>query len=190
MKGSLIMTFDINQMEERMNKSIEQYRKELSGLRTGRAHPSILESLRVDAYGSQMPLSQLASVSVVEARTLSIQVWDADVVPHVEKAILASSLGVSPITEGQVIRINLPEMTEERRREIAKMAGKYAEQCRVAVRQIRRDGMDVLKKNEKDSKISQDEARAVSDDLQKLTDKITNLIDAELDKKKDDLSSI
>ena len=179
----------MTEIETKMNKSLEQFHKELSSLRTGRAHPSLLEVIRVDAYGSFMPIDQLASVSVIETRTLSIQVWDATMVAAVEKAISTSNLGLVPMTEGQVIRIQLPEMTTERRTEIAKTAGKYAENCRVSMRQIRREGMDVIKKQEKNSEISQDEARQLSDDLQKITDNFIAKVDEDLEQKKKDITT-
>lgn len=183
-------SFDSKELENHMQKSIDLYHKELSGLRTGRASPAMLEFLNVDAYGSQMPLSQVASISVIEARTLSIQVWDAALVSAVEKTIINSSLGISPNTEGQVIRIQLPEMSEERRIEIAKMAGKYAEKCRVAVRQIRRDAIDNIKKQEKNGDISQDQLHNLSEKIQKITDQYISTIDESLEKKKIDITSI
>ncbi len=143
-------THDINDLKRRMQGSLGVLKQELSGLRTGRASASLLEPVQVDAYGTHMPLSQLATVSVPEARLLSVQVWDRAMVHAVEKAITAANLGLNPQTEGQVIRLRIPELNEERRKELVKVAHKYAEAARVAVRHVRRDGIDVVKKLEKD----------------------------------------
>ena len=143
-------TFSLAALKDRMQKSILSLRDELGGLRTGRASPSLLEPVMVEAYGSKMPLNQVATVSALEARMLSVQVWDRGLAGAVEKAIRNSGLGLNPAAEGAVIRVPLPELNEERRRELTKVAHNYAEQARVAVRHIRRDGMDLLKKLEKD----------------------------------------
>src|SRR5437763_7959070 len=142
--------FDINEVKRRMQGAVGSLKHELGGLRTGRAAASMLEPVQVDAYGSHMPLNQLATVSVPEPRLLSVQVWDRSMVHAVEKAISASNLGLSPQTEGQVIRLRIPELNQDRRKELVKVAHKYAEAARVAVRHVRRDAMDVLKKLEKD----------------------------------------
>tara|TARA_R110002051_G_scaffold323823_2_gene418717 strand:- start:4457 stop:4978 length:522 start_codon:yes stop_codon:yes gene_type:complete len=153
-----------------MKKSIESMKGDLAGLRTGRASASLLEPIMVDAYGSLMPLNQVATVSVPEPRMLSVQVWDRSMSSAVEKAIRESSLGLNPMAEGQIIRVPLPELNEERRRELSKVAHQYAEQARVAVRHVRRDGIELLRKLEKDGDMGQDEARSETDRVQKATD--------------------
>ena len=141
--------FDINELKRRMQGATQSLKHELGGLRTGRAAASMLEPVQVDAYGSHMPLNQLATISVPEPRLLSVQVWDKSMVKAVEKAIVDSNLGLSPATEGQVLRLRIPELNEDRRKELVKVAHKYAEAARVAVRHVRRDGLDTLKKLEK-----------------------------------------
>jgi ribosome recycling factor len=163
-------SYSLADIKGRMQKSIASLKDELGGLRTGRASASLLEPVQVEAYGSRMPLNQVATVTVPEPRMLSVQVWDRSMANAVERAIRDSGLGLNPMGEGQVIRVPLPELNEERRRELTKVAHNYAEQARVAVRHIRRDGMDVLKKAEKDGDMGQDEARAQSDLVQKATD--------------------
>lgn len=162
--------FDLNDLKRRMQGAVTTLKHELGGLRTGRAAVSMLEPVQVEAYGSHMPLNQVATISVPEARLLSVQVWDRSMVHAVEKAIVNSNLGLSPATEGQVIRLRVPELNEERRKELVKVAHKYAEAQRVAVRHVRRDGMDVLKKLEKDHKISEDEHKRHSGEVQEMTD--------------------
>src|SRR5436853_5855784 len=169
--------FDINELKRRMQGATQALKHELGGLRTGRAAASMLEPVQVDAYGTHMPLNQLATVSVPEPRLLSVQVWDRSMVHAVEKAIIASNLGLTPATEGQVIRLRIPELNEERRRELVKVAHKYAEAARVAVRHVRRDGLDVLKKLEKDHKISEDDGNRSSEQVQKVTDETIAEID-------------
>ena len=164
------MAYDLPDIKNRMQKSITSLRDELAGLRTGRASASLLEPVTVEAYGSRMPLSQVATVTVPEPRMLSVQVWDRSMANAVEKAIRDSGLGLNPMGEGQIIRVPLPELNEQRRKELAKVAHNYAEAARVAVRHIRRDGMDALKKAEKDSVLSQDDARVQADLVQKATD--------------------
>ena len=163
-------TFSIDEMKTRMNKSIASLREELTGLRTGRASASLLEPVMVEAYGTKMPLQQVATVTVPEARLLSVQVWDRSMAQAVDKANRNSGLGLNPSTEGATIRVPLPELNEERRRELTKVAHNYAEQAKVAIRHIRRDGMDLLKKLEKDGVMAQDDSRAKSDLVQKTTD--------------------
>ncbi|MDR3420473.1 MAG: ribosome recycling factor [Xanthobacteraceae bacterium] len=162
--------FDINELKRRMQGAIASLKHELSGLRTGRASSALLEHVQVEAYGSQMPLNQLATISVPEPRLLSVQVWDRSMIHPVEKAISAANLGLTPSTEGQVIKLRVPEMNEERRREIVKLAHKYSEAARVAVRHVRRDGLDLLKKLEKEHKISEDDHNRQAADVQKATD--------------------
>jgi ribosome recycling factor len=163
-------THDINEVKRRMQGASGVLKTELSGLRTGRASAHLLDPVMVDAYGSQMPLNQVATVSVPEARLISVNVWDRSLMHAVEKAIVNSNLGLSPATEGQVIRLRIPELNEERRKELVKVAHKYAEAARVAVRHVRRDAMDVIKKQEKDHDISKDDHDRFSTDIQKATD--------------------
>jgi len=170
-------SFSLDDIRNRMQKSIASLRDELTGLRTGRASASLLEPVSVEAYGSRMPLNQVATVTVPEPRMLSVQVWDRSMANAVEKAIRDSGLGLNPMGEGQVIRVPLPELNEQRRKELAKVAHNYAEQARVAVRHIRRDGMDALKKAEKDGDLSEDDARKQSDLVQKATDEAVAEID-------------
>lgn len=166
----MAQSFSLEDMKSRMQKSIASLREELTGLRTGRASASLLEPVMVEAYGTKMPLNQVATVTVPESRMLSVQVWDRSMAQAVEKAIRNSGLGLNPAAEGAVIRVPLPELNEERRRELSKVAHTYAEAARVAVRHIRRDGMDLLKKLEKDGDISQDDGRIKSELVQKATD--------------------
>jgi ribosome recycling factor len=180
------MSYDKADLERRMDGAIDNLKKEFSGLRTGRASVNLLDPVVVDAYGSKMPLNQVGTVSAPEPRLLSVQVWDAGMVKAVEKAIRDSGLGLNPMPEGNTIRIPLPDLNEERRAELVKVAGKYSEASRVSVRNIRRDGMDALKKMEKDSEISEDDHKRMSEEVQKLTDEKIAIIDqAFADKEKD-----
>jgi ribosome recycling factor len=163
-------TFDMNDLKRRMQGAITSLKQELSGLRTGRASSALLDHVQVEAYGSHMPLNQLATISVPEPRLLNVQVWDRSQLHAVEKAISAANLGLSPTTEGQVLKLRIPELNEERRKEIVKVAHRYAEAARVAVRHVRRDGLDLLKKSEKDHQISEDEQTRQSGEVQKVTD--------------------
>jgi ribosome recycling factor len=172
------MAYNLADLKNRMQKSIASLRDELTGLRTGRASASLLEPVSVEAYGSRTPLSQLATITVPEPRMLSVQVWDRQLANAVEKAIRDSGLGLNPMGEGQVIRVPLPELNEERRRELTKVAHNYAEAARVAIRHIRRDGMDALKKAEKDGDMSQDDVRIQTDVVQKTTDTHVAEVDA------------
>jgi len=169
--------FSLNALTSRMNKSVESLKDELAGLRTGRASATMLDPVMVEAYGSSMPLNQMASVTVADVRMISVQVWDRSNAAAVDKAIRESGLGLNPITEGANIRVPLPELNEERRRELTKVASTYAEQARVAVRHIRRDGMDSLKKAEKDGDMGKDEMHGFSDQVQKATDEAIAKID-------------
>lgn len=162
--------FDLADLKRRMQGSVASLKHDLGGLRTGRAASSMLEPVMVDAYGSAMPLNQVATISVPEPRMLSVQVWDKSMVKAVEKAIVDSNLGLSPATEGQTIRLRIPELNEERRKELVKIAHKYAETARVAVRHVRRDAMDLIKKLEKDHAISKDDHERYSGEIQKATD--------------------
>jgi ribosome recycling factor len=168
---------DIDDLKRRMNGAVEVLTNEFGGLRTGRATPALLEPINVDAYGSSMPMNQVGTISAPDARMLSVQVWDNSLISSVEKAIRDSDLGLNPQTEGNVVRVPVPQLSEERRIEMTKVASKYAEQARVAVRNVRRDGIDDLKKMEKDGEISQDEQHAWADEIQALTDATIKEID-------------
>lgn len=183
-------TFSIDDLKSRMKKSVAALREEFAGLRTGRATSALLEPVTVEAYGSRMPLNQVATVTVPEPRLLSVQVWDRGMAPAVEKAIRESGLGLNPAAEGAIIRVPIPELNEERRRELTKVAHNYAEQGRVAVRHIRRDGMDQLKKMEKDGDISQDESRQFSEQVQKATDDHVAEIDELLATKEQEIMQV
>ena len=173
----------LNDLRRRMDGALEVLRKEFGGLRTGRASTSLLEPVRVNAYGGVVPLNQVASVNVPEPRMISVQVWDRGVVKAVDKAIREAGLGLNPQTEGQVIRVPIPELNEERRRELTRVAAKYAEQARVSVRNVRRDGIEALRKLEKDGEISQDEHRKLDREVQHLTDDHIKRIDETLAQK-------
>ena len=168
---------DIADLERRMHGAVEVLRKELAGLRTGRASPSLVEPVLVEAYGAPMPLNQLATIAVPEARMLSVQVWDRSMVKAVEKAIRDAGLGLNPFAEGQTVRVPIPELNEERRQELTRVAAKYAEQARIAVRNVRRDGMDRLKRMERDGELSEDEHHLWAEEIQALTDKHVAEID-------------
>ena len=182
--------FDLKQLESTMQSSLDALKRELSGLRTGRASTHLLDPLQVTVYGSKMPLAQVGTVSVPEPRTLSIQVWDRANVSAVERSIRESNLGLNPIVDGQLIRLPIPTLTAERRQELAKIAHKYAEQSRVSVRNVRRDGMDALKKLEKDSDISQDQQKKLTADVQSTTDKIIKDIDELLSSKETEINTV
>src|ERR1700730_19009644 len=160
----------LNDLRRRMDGAIEVLRKEFGGLRTGRASTSLLEPVMVSAYGGTVPLNQVANVTVPEPRMITVQVWDRGVVKAVDKAIREAGLGLNPQTEGQVIRVPIPDLNEERRRELTRVAAKYADQARVSVRNVRRDGVELLRRREKDAEISQDQQRKLQQDVQHLTD--------------------
>ncbi|MGA7972243.1 MAG: ribosome recycling factor [Pseudolabrys sp.] len=182
-------THDLDELKRRMHGATSVLKTELSGLRTGRASANLVDPVQVEAYGSHMPLSQVASVTVPEPRMVSVNVWDKSLVHAVEKAIVNSNLGLSPATEGQVIRLRIPELNEERRKELVKVAHKYAEAARVAIRHVRRDGLDVVKKLEKDHAISKDDHERFSTDIQKATDGVIAEVDKMLaDKEKEILT--
>jgi ribosome recycling factor len=183
-------TFDMNDLKRRMQGAIAALKQELGGLRTGRASSALLEHVQVEAYGSHMPLNQLATISVPEARLLNVQVWDRSMIHSVEKAISNANLGLTPSTEGQVIKLRVPELNEERRRELVKVAHKYAEAARVAVRHVRRDGLDLLKKLEKDHKISEDDHERQSGEVQKATDATIAEVDKMLAGKEKEIMTI
>ncbi|HSR00493.1 MAG TPA: ribosome recycling factor [Sphingomicrobium sp.] len=170
--------FDKADIERRMQGAVEALKHDLSGLRTGRANVALLEPVHVEVYGAMMPLNQVATISAPEARMLSVQVWDkANVIP-VEKGIAKANLGLNPIIDGQTIRLPLPDLTEERRKELAKLCGKYAENAKIAIRNVRRDGMEALKEDEKRKDISEDERKRHEDEVQKSTDKFVAEADA------------
>ena len=171
------MPTDTSDLKRRMHGAVEALKHDLAGLRTGRASTALLDPVHVEVYGSNMPLNQLATVQTPEARLLSVQVWDRSNVNAVEKAIRSAGLGLNPITDGQVIRLPIPELTEERRKELAKLVGQYAEKAKVAVRNVRRDGMDHLKTDEKKHDISEDERKRLEHEVQKLTDDTIKEID-------------
>ena len=181
---------DLDDIKRRMNGAVEVLRSEFSGLRTGRASAALLDPIQVDAYGSKTPISQVGTVSVPDSRMLAVQVWDQNLVGAVEKAVRDSGLGLNPSNDGNLIRIPIPQLSEERRTELAKIAHKYSEQARIAVRNVRRDGMDKLKRMEKAGEISQDEQRAWADDLQKLTDGNIKTIDESLGMKEKEIMQV
>lgn len=164
-------------LQRRMESTLEVVRKEYAGLRTGRANSNLLDPVQVEAYGNTVPLNQCGTVGVPEPRMLTVQVWDRSLVKAVEKAIRDAGLGLNPQTDGQMVRVPIPDLNEERRRELVKVAAKYAEQGRVAVRNVRRDGLDVLKRQEKDGEISQDEQRRIQQEVQSLTDDFIRRVD-------------
>ena len=183
-------TFDLNDLKRRMQGAIASFKQELTGLRTGRASASLVEPITVEAYGARMPLTQVATVSVPEARMLAVQVWDKSMVAPVEKAIRDSNLGLTPNTEGQVIRLRIPDLNEQRRKELAKVAHKYAEEARVAIRHVRRDGIDILKKLLKDKAISEDDEKRHAGEVQKATDQSIVEVDQVLAMKEKEIMQV
>jgi ribosome recycling factor len=183
-------TFDKEDFNRRMNGSVAALKSEFAGLRTGRANTALLDPVHVDAYGNSMPISQLGTVGAPEPRLLTVQVWDKSMVKAVDKAIRDAGLGLNPQVDGQLLRIPIPELNEERRQELAKLAHKYAEQARIAVRNVRRDGMEVLKKLEKDHKIGEDEHRKKGEELQKVTDAHIRDIDHALQTKEQEIMQV
>lgn len=186
----MAQTFDLADLKRRMAGAVQSFKSDLASLRTGRASANILDPITVEAYGARTPLSQLATVSVPEARLLSVQVWDRSMVNAVEKAIRESDLGLNPQTEGQVLRIRIPELNEQRRKEMVKVAHKYAEESKVAVRHVRRDGIDVVKKLEKDGDMTKDDAAKNSDLVQKATDQHIGEIDQALASKEKEILQV
>lgn len=180
---------DTDELNRRMHGAVTALKGELAGLRTGRASTSLLEPIHVDAYGSSMPLNQVASVSVPEPRMLSVQVWDKALVSSVDRAIREANLGLNPITDGTLLRIPIPDLTADRRQELVKIAHKYAEQARVAVRHVRRDGHDIIKKEGK-SGLSQDEQHRLTEQIQKMTDETIAEIDATLATKEAEITQV
>ncbi|HNB27114.1 MAG TPA: ribosome recycling factor [Alphaproteobacteria bacterium] len=180
----------MNEFSRRMDGALEALRKEFGGLRTGRASAHLLDQIVVQAYGSAMPLNQVGNVNVPEPRMITVQVWDRGLVSAVEKAIRDGGLGLNPASDGQLVRVPIPELSQERRTELSKIAHKYAEQARVAIRNVRRDGMEMLKKQEKDGKISQDEHKGLHDQVQKLTDEHIKKVDEALATKEKEILQV
>lgn len=182
--------YDGKELKRRMHGAVDVLKHDFGGLRTGRASTSLLDPIHVDAYGASMPLNQVASVTVPEPRLLAINVWDKGLVIAVEKAIRASNLGLNPQTEGQVIRLRMPELTQDRRKELVKVAHQYAEKARIAVRNVRRDGMEHLKLLEKEHMISEDEHHDKSAEVQKMTDETIKEIDVALKTKENEIMQV
>ena len=180
------MTISIDEYKNKMENTLKIFHDELNRLRTGRATPSLLEPLFVDAYNSKMKISELATVNAPEPKLLTVQVWDKSMVQNIEKSIRDSELGLNPSTDGQIIRVPLPDLTEDRRLELTKVASKFSEDAKISIRNIRRDAMDKIKEEEKNNLISEDEQKSLSDDIQKITDeKIKDIEDVFEDKKKE-----
>lgn len=184
------MSADVRELEKRMQGAMDALKKEFTGLRTGRASVNLLDPVVVEAYGQRMSLNQVGTVSAPEPRLLTVNVWDKGLVVATAKAIREAGLGLNPAPDGQMIRIPIPELTSERRAELAKLAHKYAEHGRIAMRNVRRDGMESLKKAEKDHQISQDEHRQKSDEVQKLTDRYVKLVDEMLVHKEKEIKTV
>ena len=182
--------FDIKELKRRMDGAINAFKTDIASLRTGRASANLLDPVLVDAYGSKVPLNQVANITVPEPRMLSVSVWDRSMVQAVDRAIRESNLGLNPITEGQSMRIPLPELNEERRKSLVKVAHEYADKAKIAARNVRRDGMDDLKKAEKDGDMGQDESRANSDKVQKMTDETISDIDRLLQDKEKEIMQV
>jgi len=180
-------SIDKSDLQRRMHGAVEALKHDLGGLRTGRASTALLDHITVEVYGAQMPLNQVATVSVPEPRLLTVQVWDKSSVHPIEKAIQSAGLGLNPITDGQLIRLPIPDLTEERRKELAKLVGQYAEKARIAARNVRRDGMDHLKLDEKKHEISEDERKRLEGEVQKLTDQTISEIDAAAEAKEKEI---
>lgn len=184
------MSIDFKNYEEKMDKSIEVLRREFLGLRTGRASPSLLEPVSVEAYGGKVPINQVGNISVPESRLVTVQVWDETLIQSVEKAIRNSDLGLNPMIEGNIIRVPIPELSEERRLEIVKIASKYAEDTKITIRNIRRDAMDKIKDEEKQKNISKDDSFQFSENMQKITDKYIEKIDVLFQDKEKDILKV
>ena len=182
--------YNKDEMNRRMNGAVATLKSEFSGLRTGRASPALLDPVSVEAYGNVVPITQVGTISTPEARMITVQVWDKGLAKAVDKAIRDAGLGLNPQMDGQLLRIPLPELNQERRKELSKLASKYAEAARVAVRNVRRDGMELLKKLEKDGKIGQDDHHTKGDELQKLTDANIKDLDAALHAKEQEIMQV
>ena len=181
---------DYTNIEERMNKTISVFEENLSEIRAGRANPAILNKISVDYYGTATPINQVAGISVPEARLIVIQPWDASVLKEIERAILASDIGITPNNDGKVIRLNFPELNEERRKELVKDIRKMGEEAKVAIRQVRRDGLDEFKKMQKDANITEDDLKQAEDKIQKLTDKFVEEIDKIVEAKEKEIMTL
>ena len=181
---------NLTDYESKMNKSLEVLKREFNGLRTGRASVSLLDSIYIDAYGSSVPLNQVSNISVPESRLITVQVWDETLITVVESTIRNSDLGLNPMLEGNLIRIPIPELSEERRKELAKIASKYSEDCKVSVRNVRREAMEKIKALEKDKEISKDESFKFSDQVQEITNKLIEKIDMLLSEKEKDILKV
>ncbi len=180
-------SIDKSDLSRRMHGAVDALKHDLGGLRTGRASTALLDTIHVEVYGAQMPLNQVATVSVPEPRLLTVQVWDRSNIGPVEKAIRSAGLGLNPVTDGQLIRLPIPDLTEERRKELAKLVGQYAEKAKIAVRNVRRDGMDHLKQDEKKHEISEDEGKRLEHEVQKLTDETIKEIDVAAETKEKEI---
>ena len=181
------MKYDRADIERRMTGAVESLKSDLAGLRTGRANVHLLDPVVVEVYGSMMPLNQVATVSAPEPRMLSVQVWDRANVTAVEKGIAHANLGLNPMVDGQTLRLPIPDLTEERRKELAKLAGQYAEKAKIAIRNVRRDGMEMLKEDEKKKEISEDDRKRGEDEVQKLTDRFIGEVDAAAENKEKEI---
>jgi len=180
----------LEDIADKMQKSIETYQKELIRIRTGRASLSLLDSVRVQAYGSPMPLNQVASLTIPESRTIAIQPWDLQLVGEIEKAVYKADLGLNPVSDGKIIRINIPQLTEERRKELVKQVKKISEEYRVAIRNLRREAIDTLKKLKKDKELSEDEQFKLQDEVQKTTDSFIGKIDEMMAEKEKEVMEV
>ena len=183
-------SYDKNEISTKMDKSLSAFKKDLSTIRTGRANPAMLDLITIEVYGKKMPINQLATITVPEARSISIQVWDKSMVQNIEKAIRESELGLNPSSDGQLIRVPLPDLTEERRLELTKVASKFSEDAKISIRNIRRDAMDKIKEEQKNNQISEDEQKTHEDVIQKLTDEKTKEIDNVFEEKKKEIMQI
>ncbi len=180
----------LQQFQKKMEATLENFQKELSGIRAGRASTALLEPIKVDAYGNLMPLNQIGTVSAPDARMLTVSVWDKDLVKCVEKAIRESGIGLNPMIEGQTIRVPIPPLSDERRQELSKLASKYSEDAKVAIRNVRRDAMDFTKQMEKNNEIGEDEMHKLSNNIQDMTNEYSKQIETILAKKQTDITSI
>ena len=182
--------YNKDELDRRMNGAVSTFKSEMAGLRTGRASAALLDPVKVEAYGNAVPINQVGSIATPEARMITVQVWDKGLAKAVDKAIRDAGLGLNPQMDGQLLRIPLPELNQERRKELSKLAAKYAEAARVAVRNVRRDGMDLLKKLQKDGKIGEDDQHTKGDELQKLTDAHIKDIDTALHNKEQEIMQV
>lgn len=180
----------VQEAEEKMNKTVDVLKKDLASLRAGRATPSLLDKIQVDYYGALTPVNQIANINVPEARLLLIQPWDKSTIPAIEKAILKSDLGLTPSNDGNVIRIGIPQLTEERRKELVKVVKKKSEEARVAVRNVRRDTNDMIKELEKEHEVSEDDSKRALDEVQKITDKVTKKVDEVMNAKEKEIMEV